>query len=163
MIFQKPQKNYTSIINTAHSCVSLAWIWNSWLAPTASNTLSHRHFFLCALYTSRSRALQLIRLPFFFFVFHLCFIFCTRFSICGKYHSIAHKFTSNYSKLTSLYLAYVSYLLVYLLLFSRPAAFFVMKIYIPIHDLIRCSNITICGRNEGTRVETNRKNKNQKS
>lgn len=101
LIFQKPQKN----ININKIRVSLAWIWNSWLAPTASNTLSHRRSFF--LYLSHSHCTSTDS-TFFFSIFFFSPVY-TRFSIaniCGKYHCIVHKFTSNYSRFTSLYPAF---------------------------------------------------------
>lgn len=111
---------YTSIINTIFVCHWHGFGIRDWRPLHRTHFRIDRFFVLLLLFFCfcSSRALQLIRLPF----FHLRFICCTRFSICGKYHSIAHKFTSNYSKLTSLYLAYVSHLPIWVLLFSRSAA-----------------------------------------
>lgn len=77
--------------------VSLAWIESSWLAPTVSNTLSHRFVFVFFSFACISTDSNFFHSSFVVFVFVSLFVF--NYEYLWQI-SIAHKFTSNYSKLT---------------------------------------------------------------
>lgn len=121
-------KNRKIYINSTFVCVigmDLEFVIG---AHCTSNTLSHRCFFCaCAFVLHLSRSLGRVHFHWFNYIFvfisvPFVLLLFIRISICGKHRSIAHKFTSNYSKLTSLCLAHVSYLPIHLLPFSRPVA-----------------------------------------